>query len=156
MRICWQFGQLVRMKTSRNTNLKSTFSICRLIFSIRIGFAHTVSHIRTAVSQSNSAWQNITLIHMKPKQGSEKKKATCPLLVTSSHKSIIGTGCCINTPICQVAKCYHNFVVFYRRVLSNIDSVNPLSIQNRQQAIIFTFFLILLACSRHPWNDRAT
>lgn len=53
---------------------------------------------------------------------------------------IIGTGCCINTPICQVTKYYHNFVVLYRRVLSNIDLVSPLSIQYRQQAVIFAFF----------------
>lgn len=97
MRIYWRFGQMVRVKTSWNTNLKKHIlrgEECRLIFGNRTGFAHIVSNVRTAVPQPNSARQNITPIHMKPMQESENKKATQPLSFHTKlhfHQVIIDT-----------------------------------------------------------------
>lgn len=94
-------------------------------------------------------------IGIEGRNQSRQKKATYPLLVLSFpiklhfHKCIIDTGFHINIQICQVTKCYHNFVVTYkhRSVSSNLWIRNSLAKQSRQQVIVLAFFLILLACS---------
>lgn len=106
--------------------------------------------------QANSTQQNTIQIHwIEGRNQSRQKKATYPLLVLSFpiklhfHKCIIDTGFRINIQICQVTKCYHNFVVTYkhRSVSSNLWIRNSLAKQSRQQVIVLAFFLILLACS---------
>lgn len=91
---------------------------------------------------------------MKPRQESEKKAAHPSLFISSHtklhfHKTIIDTGFGINTPICQVTKCYDSSTVLYRKVLTNVYLVKPLSKQNLYQckSLSSNFFLSLLACN---------